>query len=203
MKNNALCVIFIKYPEAGKVKTRLGRTIGMEKAAEIYKKLAENTVLSLKSTDYDLMIAITPDEKKDEFRLWLGDMQYIAQAEGDLGEKMQNAFEYAFQKGYNQCIVTGSDIPELNKNIISEGFKALNNYDTVVGRAQDGGYYLIGMNCGASDYSIFSNMIWSTDTVLSETVKRLSVHGKTYAMLDTLDDIDTEQDLLKFGDRFV
>ncbi|MCD8553282.1 MAG: TIGR04282 family arsenosugar biosynthesis glycosyltransferase [Seleniivibrio sp.] len=185
------------------VKTRLGKTIGMERAAEIYKKLAENTVSSIQSNDYDLIIAITPAEKLEMFNHWLGDLSYITQTDGDLGKKMQNAFEYAFEKGYNKCIVAGSDIPELDKNIISEGFAALDNHDTVAGRAQDGGYYLIGMKRKSTDYSIFSNMIWSTDTVLTKTVNRLSEHGKNCAILKTLDDIDTEEDFQKFGDRFV
>lgn len=203
MINTDVCIIFIKFPEAGRVKTRLGITIGMEKAAGIYRKLAENAVDSIKSTEYDLLIAIDPPEKSHEFRNWLGDYEFIEQCSGDLGEKMQNAFEYAFKRGYTRCIVTGSDVPELNSEKISAGFAALASHDTVFGKADDGGYYLAGMSESSKEFSIFSNMIWSTDTVLAETLKRLETRKKTAALLQELCDIDTEADLLKFGDRFV
>lgn len=203
MKNNNVCIIFIKFPEAGRVKTRLGSTMGMEKAAKIYKQLAENAVNSIKSAEYDLLIAIDPPEKSHEFKNWLGDYEFIEQGVGDLGEKMQNAFEYAFKRGYTRCIVAGSDVPELNSETISAGFAALASHDTVFGKADDGGYYLVGINGSSEEFCIFSNMIWSIDTVLAETLKRLETRGKTAALLNELCDIDTEADLLKFGDRFV
>ncbi len=203
MKNSNVCIIFIKFPEAGRVKTRLGCTIGMEKAAEIYKQLAENAVNSGKSSEYDLLIAIDQPERLHEFENWLGNYEFIEQGSGDLGGKMQNAFEYAFKKGYTRCIVTGSDTPELDYRIVLEGFSALNSSDIVLGKADDGGYYLVGMSRHLQEFTIFSNMIWSIDTVLAETLKRLKTRGKTAALLKELGDIDTEADLLKFGDRFV
>jgi len=203
MKNTDVCIIFIKFPEAGRVKTRLGSTIGMEKAAEIYKKLAKNAVDSIKSTEYDLLVAIDPPEKSHAFREWLGDFEFIGQGNGDLGKKMQNAFEYAFKRGYTRCIVAGSDVPELNRVTVSLGFGALADRDAVFGQSVDGGYYLVGMSESSKEFSIFSNMIWSTDTVLSESLKRLDEKGKTTFLLQELCDIDTEADLLKFGDRFV
>ncbi|WP_303850482.1 TIGR04282 family arsenosugar biosynthesis glycosyltransferase [Seleniivibrio woodruffii] len=203
MKNSDVCIIFLKFPEAGRVKTRLGKAIGMEKAAEIYKKLAENAVKSIESDKYDLLIAIDSHEKSHEFKNWLGDYEFIAQTTGDLGRKMQNAFEYAFERGYTNCIITGSDIPELDSEMISEGFSALADSDAVLGKAFDGGYYLVGMSGPSKEYSIFSNMIWSIDTVLIETLKRLETRDKSVALLKELGDIDTVDDLMKFGDRFV
>jgi len=201
MQNNA-CIIFLKYPEAGRVKTRLGGRIGMEKAAEIYKKLAETIIKNCKSDNYNLILAIEPFEKRVEFEKWLGKHDFIPQNGSDLGERMQNAMEYAFQNRFQKCIITGSDIPLLNKDIIEEGFIGLDNSDAVFGEAKDGGYYLVGMSAESKEYSIFTNMIWSTDSVLEISLKRLDDAEKSYQLLQTLADIDTEADLKEFGAEY-
>jgi rSAM/selenodomain-associated transferase 1 len=203
MKNRDICIIFIKYPESGRVKTRLGQTLGMEKAANLYKKLVEDVLVACKSDKYDLCVCIDPPERSRAFQEWLGDYMFLSQQGKDLGDKMQNAFESVFKKGYNRCIVAGSDIPELCEEIICRGFDALAKHDTVLGESVDGGYYLVGVSAETKEYSIFNNMIWSTDTVLAETIAKLKAGGRSYFILDALQDIDTEADLLKFGDRFV
>lgn len=198
MQNNA-CIVFLKYPEAGRVKTRLGSRIGMEKAAEIYKKLAETTVKNCKSDKYALFLAIEPFEMRLEFEKWLGKYDFIPQKGSDLGERMKSAMEYAFKGGFQKCVIAGSDIPLLNKDIIENGLAELDSSDAVFGKAKDGGYYLVGMSAESKEYSIFTNMIWSTDSVLEISLKRLGDAGKSCQLLQTLADIDTEEDLKSFG----
>jgi glycosyltransferase A (GT-A) superfamily protein (DUF2064 family) len=85
----------------------------------------------------------------------------------------------------------------LTSDILKEAFGLLNNHDFVIGPAQDGGYYLIGMN--AFEPSVFENMEWSTETVFKKTIEKIKVLNKRYALLPTLSDIDYEEDWLKYG----
>jgi glycosyltransferase A (GT-A) superfamily protein (DUF2064 family) len=106
---------------------------------------------------------------------------------------MMNAFNHGFKLGYENIIGIGSDLPDLSSEIINQGFEKLNSSDSVFGPAEDGGYYLIGMNkllrC------VFENKQWSTDNLLSITIDELKQTNYTVKQLTTLNDIDTLEDL--------
>ena len=151
---NAL-IIFIKNPQLGKVKTRLAKTVGDEKALEIYLELSkitrENCEMSLRGTQQLRgQSAIQPYvfysdfiNKKDE---WSNDIfEKAVQSGDDLGDRMSNAFTFILQNHAKACII-GSDCPTLSVEILEAAFEALNNHDFVVGPSTDGGYYLLGMN---------------------------------------------------------
>ncbi|MGE4318017.1 MAG: TIGR04282 family arsenosugar biosynthesis glycosyltransferase [Deferribacterales bacterium] len=196
MRNKNVHALFLKYPEAGRVKTRLGDTIGMEKAAEIYRFLADRIIKSCVSDKYDTIYFIDSEKDTDRFRLWLGENAKIAvQRDGDLGSRLDGAFRYVFDMGYEKCAVTGSDIFGLDSSYADMAFDALDTSECAIGRAEDGGYYLISFASSSYEPAVFYDIIWSTSTVLDETVKKLQNNGKTYQILPELPDIDTEDDL--------
>ena len=123
---------------------------------------------------------------------WIGNEKFV-QSGNDLGQKMLNAFIDGFEDGYTNIVGVGTDIPDLNSDIIISGFSALENSDTVFGPAEDGGYYLVGMNVLLP--FIFENKVWSSDNLLEITIEEIGLKGYTSNKLIELNDIDTLEDL--------
>ena len=138
---------FVKYPEPGKVKTRLAKTIGSEAAARAYQGLAEgnfSVVKSLNSATVQTNVVFDPEEKEKEIRSWLlNAADYWSQKGEDLGERLALAFQQAFDEGTKSALALGSDTLGLPPQILHRALDALNYYDAVLGPAKDGGYYLI------------------------------------------------------------
>lgn len=187
-----LLIIFVKNPELGKAKTRLAASIGDEAALKIYKRLLERTKEITQSLPFTK--AVFYSQFKDEQDLWPNEhFTKKLQPEGDLGQKMETAFEWAFAKGYEQICIIGSDCYDLTTNNLIEAFECLDNHDAVIGPARDGGYYLLGLSKTCS--SVFQNKQWSTETVCSDTEKDFQSEGMSYKKLKTLNDVDTIEDL--------
>lgn len=183
-----LLIVFTKNVVLGKVKTRLAKTIGNEKALLVYKKLVDITEKeTLKLKNCVLHIYYSDAINEEKWKL----LEKKVQQGKDLGEKMQNAFNDGFREGFKQIILIGSDLPTISSTIIQQGFAALENNDIVFGPADDGGYYLIGMK--KMYPSIFNNKPWSTEKLLTITLKELT--QQKIALLTQLNDIDTEADL--------
>lgn len=189
MKTNAL-LIFTRNPELGKVKTRLAKTIGNEKALTVYKDLLLHTRNETQAIDCDKFVFY--DSEIVENDIWSGtSYQKKLQSNGDLGQRMHDAFKTLFEMGYSNCIIVGSDLFDLKAIIIETAFKELLNYEVVIGPAEDGGYYLLGLK--KDDHAIFQNKDWGTASVFKATMRDLE--NKKVGLLDTLNDIDTFEDL--------
>ena len=184
-------IIFIKNPEAGKVKTRLAKDIGNENALTIYKHLLAHTrkiaigVKANRHLFYDDSISLKDDWPEIDFK------KFVQQGD-DLGLRMFNAFEKAFLNS-QKVIIIGSDCMELTPDIIEKAFLELNNHDFVIGPANDGGYYLLGMKY--TEQSFFQGKAWSTDSVYRDTVANISNLSKSLFILPLLSDVDTIADL--------
>ena len=187
-------IIFARKPELGKVKTRLAAQIGDEAALRIYIRLLEHTRAVAKSCDCDTHIFLTEQDGDDFF--WQGFAQHV-QAVGDLGEKMQKAFVALFEKGYKRLVIVGSDCPGLQAAHVQAALDALADHDVAIGPAADGGYYLLGMN--RLHGRLFQNKRWSTDSVCSDTIADMQALQLRCAMLPTLHDVDTVEDLQTAG----
>jgi rSAM/selenodomain-associated transferase 1 len=186
-----LLVIFAKNPKKGKVKTRLAKTIGEDKALEVYLsllKITERASLGLKHAD--VIVYYTDYEFTD---YWQG-IRQEKQIDGNLGEKMWDAFQRGFAEGYRTIIGIGTDLAELSVEILETAFITLETSDLVFGPSADGGYYLVGMREITTRY-IFENKPWSTNTLLTETLAEANLMHHNAALLETLNDIDTESDL--------
>ena len=185
-------IIFVKNPELGKVKTRLAKTIGDEKALYIYKLLLEQTfqvtlpVLAEKKLYYSEFV-----QNMDQFNDLVYE-KHIQSGDG-LGDKMYNAIKHSFAEWADKVVLIGSDCFELNSGIIEEAFKALEESDYVLGPAKDGGYYLIGMK--ELNLEIFQNKEWSSENVFLDTLLDIKNQEKSHYLLPTLSDVDVEEDL--------
>jgi len=183
-------LIFTRNPELGKVKTRLAKTIGDEKALKIYQFLLKKTLEVAQKVISDK--AVFYSEKITENDNWNPEIfQKYLQVEGDLGVKMQHAFKQSFEKGYEKVAIIGSDLFDLTPEIIQEAFHALETHEVVIGPAKDGGYYLLGMK--KLYQSVFENKNWGTATVLKETLEDLT--NKKVFLLEELNDVDVFEDI--------
>ncbi len=189
MKNNAL-ILFARRPELGKVKTRLAAGIGDELALKFYKKLLAHARDIARATETaDAKVFLT-DTTNDEF--WT-EFEVFQQPAGDLGERMQSAFETVFEQGYEKVAIIGSDCPELTAAEIEKAFYLLDTVDVVMGPATDGGYYLLGMN--TMHRPLFSGIPWSTEEVAAKTMAIAEKEGLQLQQLSAHSDIDTVEDL--------
>lgn len=191
MKINAL-IIFTRNPQLGKVKTRLAKTIGDEKALLVYTDLLSHTMNVTKQLTCDKFVFY--DERIVNNDVWTDNLFYKRKQSGvDLGARMQHAFEQLFEVGYQKCIIIGSDLFDLTAHHVQEAFQKLDNADVVLGPAEDGGYYLLGLKKVIP--SVFINKHWGTSGVLTDTLRDLVNHK--VECIETLNDIDTFEDLEK------
>ncbi|WP_283636121.1 TIGR04282 family arsenosugar biosynthesis glycosyltransferase [Aquaticitalea lipolytica] len=183
-------IIFTRNPELGKCKTRLAATIGDESALEIYKYLLQHTAKLSEKVKADKYVFYSESIKRED--VWNATIFNKKLQQGnDLGERMENAFTELFELGYEKVIIIGSDLLDLSSDDVNEAFDFLNENDTVIGPAKDGGYYLLGMKNMHS--KVFKNKEWGTSTVLENTLSDLK--DSTISMLKELNDIDTFEDM--------
>jgi rSAM/selenodomain-associated transferase 1 len=198
--NQNVLLYFVKYPTPGKVKTRLAKTIGDVEAAKLYRELAErnfSVIRSLHQNNFcDLVISFDPPEKSEDIKRWLSSScEYWPQSGDSLSERLSQAFAEAFQKGCHRVMALGSDTLGLTTDIIQQGFEALQSSDVVIGPAEDGGYYLIGLN--DFQLELFREIPWSTNAVLQQTYSRISKLGLSHQTLVQLEDLDE----MKIGEK--
>lgn len=192
--NDAL-LIFIKNPQLGKVKTRLAATEGDERALHIYRELLRHTrevTRQAAATRY-LYYSQHIDEQDD----WqASDFTKRVQAPGDLGHRMASAFEEVLAQ-HDRAVIVGSDCAQLRIEHVQQAFEALDSYDVVLGPADDGGYYLLGMK--TLHRELFEGIDWSTDAVADQTRRAVANKSLILTELPTLSDIDYIEDWEKHG----
>ena len=185
-----LLLIFTRNPELGKTKTRLAKSIGNETALAIYKFLLHKTNQVTQNLPCDKAVYYSVKIRRDD--IWNENIYQKHQQKGeDLGIRMQNAFQNAFDVGYKKVVIIGSDLYDLTENHINKAFEKLDTNDVVIGPAEDGGYYLLGMK--TLQTTIFTNKDWGTSTVRKDTLKdleKVDVH-----LLEKLNDIDVIEDI--------
>ena len=199
-------LVFVRYPEPGRVKTRLAATVGDDVAADLYRAFVEDILKVCDSTSCPVTVMVSEEKDLQRTQDWLGgllDGSFVCEAQQgrDLGERMSMAFEWAFGKGFDRAILIGSDIPDLPAEIIPRGFDALSSSDAVIGPSPDGGFYLIGFRSGGFRPAVFTGLEWSTESVFSETCGRLAENRLTFEVLPPWDDVDTFDDLQRLFHR--
>ena len=200
IKNKNAVIIFTRYPENGKVKTRLAQSIGDESACKIHKILAErvfNECLMLDKNDFSLFVFYPKENNVEQVRDWIDErFSLFAQIGETLGEKMSNAFKKIFELGFESVIIIGTDIPDISKTLLSKAFLELENKDIVIGPSNDGGYYLIGMNKYSPE--LFNNIEWSTNLVFEKTINKIVQNNFNHKILEELIDLDLKENLLSW-----
>jgi rSAM/selenodomain-associated transferase 1 len=189
-------IIFLRLPEKGKVKTRLAATVGEEMALHIYKHLVSCVMELASSSGKKVYLffkdALPPESDRDKR------FSYHIQSEGNLGMKMANALSYVLNH-HDKAVVIGSDCPELSLSMLEKSYSLLEDNTIVIGPAQDGGYYLLG--CKKAYPSLFEDISWSTSSVLRQTIEKIKEENLSYLLLDTLSDIDSEEDWKRYTTR--
>lgn len=183
-------VVMLKQPVAGRVKTRLGRDIGMTRAAWWYRHQTRALLRRLDDPRWQLWLAVTPDNSTVS-RMWPAHVPRVPQGRGDLGARMAGVMR-KMPKG-PLCII-GGDIPDISPRAITRAFRALGDHDAVFGPAMDGGFWLVGLKrVSAVPPGLFENVRWSTEHALSDSMATLG--GRSVACVDRLRDVDTQEDL--------
>ncbi|MEP2532335.1 TIGR04282 family arsenosugar biosynthesis glycosyltransferase [Shimia sp.] len=182
----------VKEPRPGRVKTRLGRDIGMVSSAAWFRRQSAALLHRIRDPRWHLVLAVSPDREGQLSRVWPGDLPRIPQGHGNLGDRMGRIMRN-LPPG-PACII-GADIPGIQTRHIADAFKALGAHEAVFGPANDGGYWLVGMKRAApSSPSFLQNVRWSTEHALQDSLNTLP--GRRVTTVATLSDVDTVTDLL-------
>jgi rSAM/selenodomain-associated transferase 2/rSAM/selenodomain-associated transferase 1 len=194
-------VVFTRYPEPGRTKTRLIGHLGADGAAELQREMGMQVLSAARAfgrgSQADIEVCFDGGSPL-MMRHWLGfDLGYRRQGRGDLGVRMRRAFRRAL--GAAECaVIIGTDCPSVTAKDLADAFNALRTSDLVLGPAEDGGYYLIGLRRQmpeADAAALFRNMHWGMATVFDETVSRARKLGREPAILRKLRDIDRREDV--------
>ncbi len=199
MSTDLALIVLVKYPEPGKVKTRLAKSIGAARAAELYREFAARTFqTSARLAHAVRFAAFTPREKEAELRaMFPGEEQWLEQhSSPDLGARMYEAFSAVLALGYRRVLTIGTDSPTLPLAYLEEAAAKLNEHDLVLGPAEDGGYYLIGLKAAPS--ALFEGVAWSTEKVLAQTLERAEMMNLSVHLLPEWYDVDDLATLEKF-----
>lgn len=184
-------VIMVKEPRPGRVKTRLGRDIGMVGAAWWFRHQTRSLVRRLRDPRWQIVLAVTPDREGMNSRVWPVDLPRKPQGRGNLGDRMGRMLRGVPDGPV--CLI-GADIPGITRGHIARAFGALGRAEIVLGPAPDGGYWLVGaQRYSALPSGMFNNVRWSTENALADTLD--SLKGRRVTLLDHLRDVDTVADL--------
>ncbi len=190
-------IIFTRYPEPGKAKTRLIPVLGAEGAAMLQRQMTEHKLVEIQRLQafYPLSVEVHFAGSNEQLmQEWLGStIIYRRQSEGDIGCRMASAFQASFEAGMNSVVIIGSDCPDLNAQLMVQAFQLLRQHDLVLGPAKDGGYYLIGLRWLIPE--LFVDISWSTAEVLQQTLTIAQRLGLAVAKLPLLSDVDRPEDL--------
>ncbi|PSL07975.1 TIGR04282 family arsenosugar biosynthesis glycosyltransferase [Cecembia rubra] len=190
---NTAIIVFQKNPVLGRVKTRIAKQLGDEKALEIYRILVQKTHEQLSLVpDSDIFLYYSDYLEDVSWKPKHGKIFFRLQKGNDLGEKMRCAFEDVFSEGYQKVIIIGTDCPEISPSLLTDAATLLDLNEVVFGPAMDGGYYLLGLK--KLHEGLFEKIPWSTDSVMELSIQYLKSNNISYQTLVLLSDIDTEED---------
>ena len=187
--------VFVKHPRPGAVKSRLAARIGPDRAAAVYRAIADEEIrrTAPRRDEYERLFFFAPPESRQDLEEWLPGQVLVPQVDGDLGTRMKSALAHAFGQGARRAALIGTDVPSLDREDVLGAFESLDEHDVVVGPATDGGYYLLATK--RPEPELFRDVPWSTPQVLAATLDRAARLGRSVRVLRTLGDVDTPEDL--------
>ena len=220
-------LIFARYPNPGQAKTRLIPALRPDQAALLYRRLSERVLGAARQFQAEndasggiattIRVCFTGSDSRS-FRAWLGnDLEYQRQAEGDLGRRLTQALELAFQHrlAHQSCdgqecgiplkdrktgeetemaLVLGTDLRDLTPALLHQAVAQLRAHDLVLGPALDGGYYLLGLK--KPQPGLFRAIDWGSARVRQQTLAAAARLGLSCGLLPALADIDRPEDLV-------
>ena len=199
MPTDFALLTLVKYPEPGKVKTRLAVALGEQLACDLYHFFVLATLEKNKQLpEAAHYVAFTPAERRRDFQnMFADDSFWFPQiASADLGQRIHHAVKTVLARGHRGVLTLGSDSPSLPVQYLREAVRALREYDLVLGPAEDGGYYLIGLK--STPVALFENIAWSTCQVFAQTRAAAQGLGLSVSILPEWYDVDEETTLRKY-----
>lgn len=199
MPTDLALLVFLKYPEPGKVKTRLAKSLGHERAAELYREFIASTLENCSRLARAACFAtFTPAQKKTQLQaMYPGPWQWLEQSSStNLGERIHHAINAVLAQGYRRVLAAGTDSPDLPLAFLEEAAEKLREHDLVLGPAEDGGYYLIGVK--SAPQALFEKIDWSTERVLAQTLRNAKHLNWSVHLLPQWYDVDDERTLQRF-----
>ncbi len=202
MTSSRAIIIMTRYPEPGRVKTRLIPALGAASAALLHQRMVEHTMLTVRGFTLvfpTVIFVFFHGGSEVLMASWLGDeAEYSPQADGNLGDKMRAAFHAVFNRGFKAVTMIGSDCPAIDSHILRQAFSSLAQADMVVGPSVDGGYYLLGLKQVYDQ--LFEGIGWGSNEVLTQTLSAARNQRITVNCLPELRDIDRPEDLVNLKD---
>jgi rSAM/selenodomain-associated transferase 1 len=192
--------IVAKSPRPGQVKTRLCPPLSLADAARLHDAFVRDTIERMRSlAGVQVVCAYTPPEERAFFEATCDGATLVPQTDGDLGERLHAVFATLHARGFQRVVAIGADTPTLPLEYIREAFALLDDpgVDVVLGRAYDGGYYLIGLRTPRAE--LFADIPWSTDRVFAQTWRRAGTIGLRVRCLPAYADVDTFADLAQLA----
>ena len=187
-------IVFVKNPEPGNVNTRLAEEIGETGAVDIYRELLQHT--------HDVLIPVSAGkfifyaDEINRLDLWETNSFYKQLQHGnDLGERMQHAFSFLFELGYERVMIIGNECPQLTTHHLNNAFELLETHDVCIGPLDNGEYYFLGLR--ATYPPLFSNKAWGTNTVYNSTMNDALEAGLTVGTIENLRVVSTQNDWLE------
>ena len=192
-------VIMAKTPQIGRVKTRLARDIGAVAAVRFFRATAAALIGRVAPDPrWRTVLALSPDRAVHEPGIWPDGLPRIAQGSGDLGARMGRLFR---DLPPGPVVIIGADIPGIERRHIAQAFAALGRHDAVLGPAEDGGYWLVGLKRRPRVPEIFEGVRWSSAQTLADTAKNIRERNMILALLERLPDIDTGADYAHWKEK--
>ena len=195
-----LVIMLTRYPVPGKAKTRLIPALGPEGAAQAQRTMTEHCYGVIHDGPWQAWVAYADSDDVNALRDWLGPAEYVAQAAGHLGEKLQHLAVAAHEAGYQKTIFIGSDCPAIQPVMFQQAFAALDDVDACLGPAADGGYYLLALR--GYQPSVFTDITWGTEVVAEQTRTRLRDAGLSWSELPVEYDVDEISDMQHYPHVF-
>jgi rSAM/selenodomain-associated transferase 2/rSAM/selenodomain-associated transferase 1 len=193
-------IVFTRFPEPGTTKTRLIPALGAEGAATLQRQMIHQTLQTARAWQRawpgrQVEVRFTGGTADDMAKAFGCDLTYVQQGEGTLGQRLERAVNSALHGAWraDAAAAIGTDCPDLDKATLNNAFATLQNEDIVLGPADDGGYYLIGLHDPIPE--LFHDIEWGSAKVFNQTRAAADCLGLRVGQLDTLSDVDEPKDL--------
>lgn len=200
---NRSIIIMTKIPAAGNVKTRLQPFLASEECAALAEAFFQDAYKKAKSVCENVILAYSPPVEPDVLKNFLPPQSvYVEQTGNDLGARMSNAFKFAFEKKFDSVVMIGTDIPTFPSDFIEKAFEFLEtNSDVVLGRTEDGGFYLIGLK--KLQKEIFENVAWSSPKTFGQVYKNIEKLNLHLREVPGWYDVDEPEDYKKLREEIL
>lgn len=190
-------LVFVKAPTPGAVKTRLLPLLSAAEAAQLYRGLVVDTLkVAKRLRNIHVVVAYAADRTFPDLAWLDAKPPMLFQHGRTLGERLSQAFEWAFEQGARHVVALGSDAPDLSTRWVGQSFQALTRCDVVVGPTTDGGYQLIGLTRPHPE--LFVDMPWSSPRLFGQTLDRIGRLNLSVRCLDLVADLDTPEDVHRY-----